>query len=218
MSAKDCLWNLVRSFGPGLVALSLTAACTIEWGSAKTSEAEEEAQPEAPKVRKLYAPGAATGPSEAATEPEAEADADQAAMAAALLGTDRKEAPAETPRPRRANRRRRTPNPDYEDETLEEDTEPGSLSDGAFQSVITDWAGMKRCLAGKARLGPSSGALQVRFVIRGDGQVVKSDVVGATNAAAKAIAPCVERRARRIRFPAFAAATDEIEKTAKFVF
>lgn len=98
------------------------------------------------------------------------------------------------------------------------DTTP-ALSDGAFQSAITDWSGMKRCLASSAgRLDSSSGALRVKFVIRGDGQVVKSRVVETSNDVARAIAPCVEKRARRIRFPAFAQAADTVEKTAKFVF
>lgn len=221
MSATDFLSNLGRGLGLGLVIAALSSGCTIEWGDKTPPEAPEEAR-EAPKVRKLYAPGASERAEEHAEEASGEGDADQAALAAALLGTGKAEVSeaAAPPRVRKARRRRRAQMADdgADERLVEDDEPPGALSDGAFQSVITDWSGMKRCLEGTARLGPSSGALQVRFLIRGDGQVVKSDVVGATNAAAKAIAPCVERRARRIRFPAFAAASDEIEKTAKFVF
>lgn len=199
----------------------LGAACTIEWGSsAKTAETEE--TPAKPKIRKIYAPGAGPGRETSARPGASEGTEESAALAAALLGTNRPEpepeAAAPAPPAERRRRRRASAARSEAEEVLEEDTRPGALSDGAFQSAITDWSGMKRCLAGTARLGPTSGALQVRFTIRGDGQVVKSRVVEASNEAAKAIAPCVVRRARRLRFPAFAAASNEVEKTAKFVF
>lgn len=224
MTSFSKSWLLAVGLGIGLIG----SGCTIEWGSS-AKKAEPEATPAAPKVRKLYAPGAEPDPSPTEA-PEASGDegaetaeapsAESAALAAALLGTNRKAPepdPAPTPKVRRRRRARAAAQAETE-EVLDEPAEPGSLSDGAFQSAITDWSGMKRCLAGSARLGPATGALQVRFTIRGDGQVVKSAVVDASNDTARAIAPCVVRRARRIRFPAFAAASDEVEKTAKFVF
>lgn len=168
--------------------------------------------------RKIFAPptpdlGVRSAPA------TADAVSEDALQALAVVEAPEPEpAPEEALPARRAPRRRRTA-PSEPAEPLPEDVGPGQLSDGAFQSIINDWTGMKRCLASTtSRLGPSSGALRLAFTIRGDGQVVKSRVVETSNAAAKELAPCVERRARRLKFPAFAAAGDEVEKTAKFVF
>lgn len=204
-----------------LAAVSLLGACEVEAPSADPLAPAERPEP------KLYAPGAPTAEPEpgAPSKPETTPRSDGEALRAALLGSDKEPPSSETePEPRRTRRPRRrvqtaetaeTP----EGEPLDEPAAPGSLSDGAFQSVITDWSGMKRCLAtATGRLGPGSGALEVAFTIRGDGQVVRSRVVETSNEVARAIAPCVERRAKRIRFPAFAATTDKVEKTAKFIF
>lgn len=211
----------------------MTALCSLALGGCAGCEGEETSQPEEPRVRKLYAPGYQPNAERAeepadAPAPTPEADAEAAALRAMLTGEGREteedeatedEAERSTPDIDERRRRRRR-NRRADDELVEEaPAGPNTLSDGAFQSAITDWSGMKRCLASSAgRLPTRNGALQVRFTIRGDGQVVKSSVVQTSNDVARAIAPCVERRARRIRFPAFAEAAEEVEKTAKFVF
>lgn len=197
----------------------LGAACDL--GTTKLQGETAEAPP---KVRKLYAPGIQPGDEAetAVAEGSDPASPEGDALEAALLGTDRapeeanaEEAARPAPRRRRAVRRAAP----VESEPLEKEAAPGQMSDGAFQSVVTDWRGVRSCLASEAgRLAPGSGAIRVSFTIRGDGQVVKSKVVEASNDVARAISPCVEQRARRIRFSAFAGATDQIEKTAKFVF
>lgn len=188
-----------------------------------------EPEPRAPEPRRLYAPGASeVAEPNAAAAPASSAVSDAEALRAALLGMrppeEEEDASAKAPKaapPAERRSARRTASASAEREAAEpgpEDAQPG-LSDGAFQSVITDWTGMKRCLAtNAARLPTSSGALRVAFTIRGDGQVVESRVVETSNDVARLIAPCVEQRAKRIRFPAFAEAQDEVEKTAKFVF
>ncbi len=91
------------------------------------------------------------------------------------------------------------------------------LSDYQFQEAVNSWRGMRNCLARSTLRGTDrSGAMRVAFHIRGDGSVSKSEVVETSNTVAATIAPCVERAARRIRFPAFGG--QEVEKLAKFVF
>lgn len=204
-----------------IALIALVAPALLLTGCELASEPPAEAKPEAPKARRLYAPpapdaGLAPQPTALPEPDEEETDGE---LRAALTGGRRAAPPAETeeiPRAERRRRRRATSTPLEEEEAA---SGPAGLSDGAFQSAVTDWSGMKRCLASAAgRLPTQSGALRVRFTIRGDGRVVRSEVVDTTNEVAEAIAPCVERRARQIRFPSFAAAGDEIEKTAKFVF
>lgn len=123
-------------------------------------------------------------------------------------------ATAAAPRPTRRRARR----VDYADTFEEEDDlEVGVLTDGAFQDAIQSWSGMRRCIAEATTRGNrSNGALRVAFRIRGDGAVASSKVIDTSNAMAQAIAPCVERSARRIQFPAYGG--DTIKKEAKFVF
>jgi outer membrane biosynthesis protein TonB len=59
--------------------------------------------------------------------------------------------------------------------------------------------------------------VRVAFTIATDGTVQEAQVVEASNAAARALAPCVERAALRVRFPSFPG-PNTVEKTAKFVF
>ncbi len=167
-------------------------------------------EPETPVADAAAAPEAepATDPDEPAEDAEAFRQLLEAPRPKEPPPTERT-AEAEPP-PKRRPPRTPAPKP--------EPAGPPQLSDGAFQSVVNDWGGMKRCLESTSRLGSPSGALQVAFTIRGDGQVVKSRVVDASNEVARSIAPCVERNARRLKFPAFAAASEETEKTAKFVF
>ncbi len=191
------------------------------------SKVEPLTKPQAKKeVRKLYAPGADESAAKAApAQPQQEQG--QADLKAALLGTNKpkpttqpeeKVAPAVAKR-QRSKQRRAAPQP-RDDRPLREEVEaPSGLSDGAFQAAIGDWRGMKRCLRSEAaRLESRNGALRVAFKIRGDGSVADSRVVETSNDTAKAIASCVEKRARRIRFPAFAKAENQVEKVAKFVF
>jgi hypothetical protein len=99
-----------------------------------------------------------------------------------------------------------------------EEVPSGPLSDGAFQSAIHAWRGLKACLTAQTTPPTDpSGAIKVAFTVAQSGEVVKSQVVECSNDTARTIAPCVEREARRIRFPAFAA-DEPITKEAKFVF
>lgn len=209
------------------------AGLSALWGSAllvstlSACDTTDKAQPPASSSASLErASSQPAGTADSNELPDPGSDAQD--IKAALLGLNRppvedeapeKQAPEErhARRPRRPSKAKpsQAPAPALNDPG----PETSSLSDGAFQSVITDWNGMKRCLASNSgRLGRTSGALRVAFTIRGDGQVIKSEVVETSNEDARAIAPCVERGARRLRFPAFAAASDEVEKTAKFVF
>ncbi|MEO1335148.1 MAG: AgmX/PglI C-terminal domain-containing protein, partial [Myxococcota bacterium] len=92
-----------------------------------------------------------------------------------------------------------------------------NLSDMAFQDTVNSWRGMRTCLARSTLRGTDrNGAMKVAFKIRGDGSVSNCEVVETSNSVAATIAPCVERSARRIKFPAFGG--EEVEKQAKFVF
>ncbi len=93
----------------------------------------------------------------------------------------------------------------------------GGLSDYDFQAAIGNWSGMRRCLAEKNNRDENpNGAIQLKLTINTDGSVAESTVLDSSTAVAKAIAPCVQRRARRIRFPSFEGKAET--KTAKFVF
>ena len=198
------------------LVLGLGGGLACELGADPPSEPE----PRPPKVRKLYAPGLEPEPAEGALTEEKEAsaiDGQEDALKAALSGPSEQLEPEPEPTPRRRRRRRVV----TEEPEPEEPEGPGSLSDGKFQAVIADWVGMKRCLARNAnrfRRGGASGALKLSLTIRGDGTVTKSEVVDASNSIARALAPCVERGAKRLRFPSFAGISEHVEKTAKFVF
>lgn len=93
----------------------------------------------------------------------------------------------------------------------------GGLSDGEFQSTVNGWRGIQGCIAMNAgHYEDRSGALRISFEIAADGSVAGSKVVDTSNAVAQAIAPCVEKKARRLRFPSFSG--DQTTKVAKFVF
>ncbi|MEM7675451.1 MAG: AgmX/PglI C-terminal domain-containing protein [Myxococcota bacterium] len=138
---------------------------------------------------------------------------DENSLKAALLGLNRKDETTdpEPPPPRRTYRR-----PAIIDDVVEE-PEVRDLSDAAFQDAVNSWRGMRTCLARSTLRGTDrNGAMKVAFKIRNDGSVSNCEVVETSNSVAETIAPCVERSARRIRFPAFNG--DEVEKQAKFVF
>lgn len=177
---------------------------------------KDEAPKKAPPVAKKEAPPVKEdAPAPAAEEPEPEPDP---ALREALLGLNKKsevaEAPVQQPAPKRIVRRvRRRPDPEPQAEEVDL-----SLTDYDFQSTVGSWGGVKRCLATSSVRGdqPMSGALQVSFKISSDGEVIESKVTDVSNEDARTLASCVERKARRIRFPAFAG--NDITKTAKFVF
>lgn len=145
--------------------------------------------------------------------------ASQKALADQLLGirkTEETVATAPAPRPV-AKKRRRVIETYADDASADLEPEAGVLSDFEFQDAIQAWSGMRRCIAeATTRSDERSGALRVSFRIGGDGAVRACKVVDTSNAVAAAIAPCVERNARRIQFPAYGG--DEMTKEAKFVF
>jgi outer membrane biosynthesis protein TonB len=93
------------------------------------------------------------------------------------------------------------------------------LSDAAFNGALSDWRGVQACIAteGQGATGPRNGALRVRFTIAPDGRVRDAEVVDSSNAFARSLARCVERRARRVEFPEFSG-KGPARKIAKFVF
>ncbi len=145
------------------------------------------------------------------------APVEDAALKDALLGLNKKPEmvePQPAPAPRTIRRRAVQAVDEPEDEVEEEIT---GLSDFDFQSTVGGWSGVKSCIATVSQRDRLSGALQVAFTIRANGNVVESKVVGASNDDARTLAPCVEKQARHIRFPTFAG-NDDVTKTAKFVF
>lgn len=143
-------------------------------------------------------------------------------LKAALLGLNQP-APEPDPRPsprpkaRTMRAKKATAEDTSEASFFPEIPERPDLSDYQFQEAVSSWRGMRNCLARSTLRGTDrSGAMRVAFHIRGDGSVSKCEVVETSNTVAATIAPCVERAARRIRFPAFGG--QEVEKLAKFVF
>ncbi len=120
-----------------------------------------------------------------------------------------------------AKRKVRRPLAPVEDTTAssEEYQDPTKLSDAQFQNAIGNWRGLKACIAQASaqRDEETSGALKIAFTISGQGDVVTSKVYDFSNDHARAMANCIEREARRVKFPAFTA-EESITKEAKFVF
>lgn len=198
-------WIRMRTKNAWLVSVALLA-----FGCAD-ADPKPKNRPEKPKVQ--------AQPLEPKPVEEPPKEAESQALAAALLGGPKVQDPtpaaAPAPRPRRRVRRQR-PDPEPEEPYVPE--EPSGLSDLDFQSAIGGWTGMRRCLAeNSSRTGAKNGALRVSFKIKADGSVAESRVIDSSAGMAQAIAPCVKRRARRIRFPTFSGES-MIEKTAKFVF
>ena len=175
----------------------------------------EKPEPKAvPEPTTPIEPPVAVAPTETASAAVA---ADDQSIKAALLGLDRKEAAEPPPPPQRRRRYRRVAARRAEPETTPMEPSKPKLSDYQFQEAVNNWRGMRTCLSGNTLRGTQRrGAMKVAFRIRGDGSVSNCEVVETSNTVAATIAPCVERAARRIRFPAFGG--EEVEKQAKFVF
>jgi hypothetical protein len=188
-------WIILGSFAAlAFVVLALTS---------RPAEAPE------PVERAVVAPPRALVPA-----PVESAPVDVAMLETALLGKQEEvvEPVVEAPKPRRARR------PVIDDEPVDEEPVDLGLTDYDFQSTVGSWDGVKGCLATESERGEDRrrGALQVSFTIRADGAVLESKVIGASNEEAEELVPCVERKAKRIRFPAFAGT--DVTRTAKFVF
>ena len=152
--------------------------------------------------------------------PKADPVVDDAALKDTLLGLNKKPEPVVEQQPAPRQHRRRVHRAIEEVEDLnDQPQDPTDLSDYDFQSTVGNWSGVKSCLATNTKRGEAkiSGAIEVAFTISGEGNVVESKVVGFSNDDAATLVPCVEKKARHIRFPTFAK-NEPITKTAKFVF
>lgn len=173
-----------------------------------------------PQPAQAHAAVVAPAP-EVALQAEQQPSEDEA-LRAQLLGLNKQPAadqdqaePEQRPAPRR-RARRQVPQAELRPLPMEPETS-GTLSDGEFQAAVGSWRGVQSCLAQNAgHLESRNGAMQVSFQIAGDGSVADCKVVGTTTEVAQLIAPCVEKKARRIRFPSYPGS--ESTKVAKFVF
>jgi hypothetical protein len=149
---------------------------------------------------------------DAEAEAEAEAEAKAKAEAEAEAKAEAARRRARTKKAKTADTSK-TPLP-----SLAPTPEPG-LSDTEFQDVVGDWRGVQSCLVTERPRGQptQNGALRVSFTISGAGEVVGAKVVETSNAFARNLVPCVERKASRLRFPSFGS-SKPIQKVAKFVF
>jgi hypothetical protein len=202
-----------------LTLVAAVAAC--DPGPAPVVTSLVPAQPAAPPAQvddRDHLPAGAL----AAAEPAAEAPED--ALRAQLLGLNKKpvaDAVADQVEPQKAQTERRRgarrPAPPQDELRPEPQGAMGGLSDGEFQAAVNGWRGIQSCLVENAgHMESRNGAMQVSFQIAGDGSVAECKVVGTTTEVAQLIAPCVEKKARRIRFPAYPGS--ETTKVAKFVF
>lgn len=169
---------------------------------------------DSPPAPQKPAPAVKPAPSPS-PEPQAEAVVDEA-MKNALLGVKEPEEAAKEP-PKRVVHRRARP---LESEEVASEEVDSSLSDFQFQSAVGNWRGVKACLSAKAQQAKAddpTGALKVSFTISDHGDVVSTKVYDFSNEMAKSLADCVEREAKRVKFPAFTAA-EPVVKEAKFVF
>lgn len=166
-------------------------------------------------VRKLYAPGAdKTETVSMVTIVPASSESEQAAQSAAILSGQLDPNPDPSPEAEPVARSRRIvrEHPESHEPIV------GPLTDSAFQSVVSNWSGMKRCLATQSsrRRTQEKGSIELSLTISGEGRVIKSQVSKTSSGLARAMASCVESRARRLRFPQ--SSEKKVEKTAKFVF
>lgn len=178
-------------------------------------------------VGEIAASGARVVAANASDQVGSDVPSHDTALRAQLLGFNRDKkaedvaAQAEPAEPvtetkRSVQRRRRPAQTDDDSDLLDEPSALG-LSDGEFQDTVNNWRGIKGCIAQKAgHMDSRSGALRLSFKIAADGRVANLEVLDTSNEVAQVIAPCVRKKARRIRFPAFEG--DEATKVAKFVF
>lgn len=193
------------------------------------SGCEEEPEPDAPTAMKpVTSPEPEPEPEPVETEPAEPASSD---LRAALLGLNRPDAgvsepeaePEPEPEPDPEPRRRRQTSSERRrsdvDSGFVPPPPPGGLSDFEFNGAISDWRGVRTCLATEQvrGVGTRNGAIQVAFTIASDGSVTDARVVDASNGFARALSSCVERAAMRVEFPSFDG-PPTVEKTAKFVF
>lgn len=157
-------------------------------------------------------------PEEAAAK-KAQVDAQLARDLLALgAGPAPTAAPAAAAAPAPAKRKVRRMEFTAEPETADVPEDPAMLSDAQFQSALGNWRGVKTCLAQQTNpQQDTSGALKIKFTISGQGAVVTSQVYDFSNDSARNLADCLEREARRVKFPTFTSA-EAITKEAKFVF
>ena len=205
-----------------VVAACLLTACgkTAPSAAPRIPEPAVEVAPKAPAKR--VASRRATPP----VAPGAAASTNADALKQALLGVAPQAVPLREPSPRAARRRIRRRQQKAKERAgdaafaafAEGALRSKGLSDADFQNTIGRWRGLSRCLAESAsRMEDRSGALEVAFSIKPDGSVARCNVVRAGSRAAQAIASCVTRKARRMRFPSFSG-SEATERTAKFVF
>ncbi len=225
-------------------AVLLLVACDSSPQSAQSPSVRRAAvsMPEAPSggsvasatdaaraVGEIAASGARVVAANASDQVEEDVPSHETALRAQLMGFNRNKKaeeaaaaqvePAEPqPEAQKVVQRRRRPArveaPDESDLTPESAI---GLSDGEFQDTVNNWRGIKGCIAQNAgHMDSRSGALQLSFQIGADGRVENCKVLDMSNAVAQAIAPCVRKKARRIRFPTFQG--DDATKVAKFVF
>jgi hypothetical protein len=92
------------------------------------------------------------------------------------------------------------------------------ISDDQFHNVVSNWHGIKSCLASSGVQAPGRGALKIAFTISGDGSVSEARITETSNTAhTEKISTCVEKSARGIKFPPLAG-IPILKKDAKFVF
>lgn len=172
-----------------------------------------------PAPVKAMAPVAIAVP---AAERPAEDPAALAKQLAALSGGQAAQPEVAAAAPAPAKRKVRRPLRPVEDSGSSEEAyqDPTKLSDAQFQNAIGNWRGVKACIAKAtvaSREASGSGAVKIAFTISGQGEVVTSKVYEFSNDYARTMGDCLEREAKRVKFPSFTAEAS-ITKEAKFVF
>jgi hypothetical protein len=98
---------------------------------------------------------------------------------------------------------------------------PKGLSDQAFYAALDSWRGPEACAretGGTASVQTDArAALRMRFTIDPDGEVKQTKTTQAEGPSADRLRPCIERRAKELRFPAFAG-REAVERDATFIF
>jgi hypothetical protein len=203
---------------PARLIFGLTTFATLTFASA-CSDPKPVAPPAKPQVMAPIAiPTEPELTPEEAAAKKAQVDAqlarDLLALGAGPAPTAAPDAAAAAPAKRKVRRMEFSAEP----ETAEVPEDPAMLSDAQFQSALGNWRGVKTCLAQQATpQQDTSGALKIKFTISGQGAVVTSQVYDFSNDSARNLADCLEREARRVKFPTFTSA-EAITKEAKFVF
>ncbi|MEM9113391.1 MAG: hypothetical protein AAGD10_07545 [Myxococcota bacterium] len=197
-----------------LIAIALVSGCSS--GEVPAPEKKVEAPPSEPEE----------------VEPADDGASDQMKMA--LLGGGKKDKPEDVDQapdpaaeeavpPKKPRRKKAQASSEQSRRTLTKSSAlpepPAQLSDSQFEGVVGDWRGVKSCVATNRPRGGEvqNGALSVQFTIAGNGVVEGARVEQASGAFARTLAPCVERKAMRLRFPDFGGKSN-VTRSAKFVF